>query len=104
MAGMPKSAPAAKKLSRTARALGDPTRVAILERLARGERCVCDLTRDLRAAQSRLSFHLRILKDAGLVRARPAGRMTYYSLERRSTAAFAAFLSNLERAASGGRG
>jgi ArsR family transcriptional regulator len=90
-------------ISAVARALGDPTRVAILERLARGERCVCDLTEELSASQSRLSFHLKILKDAGLVSARPAGRMTYYALRRRSTSAFSAFLAGLERSASGSR-
>ena len=50
-------------------------------RLAReGERCVCDLQDALDAQQSRLSFHLRVLKDAGLVRDRREGRWSYYSL------------------------
>ena len=100
---MPTKASVLAGISAIARALGDPTRVAILERLARGERCVCDLTEELSAAQSRLSFHLRILKDAGLVSARPAGRMTYYALRRRATSTFSAFLAVLERAASGKR-
>jgi ArsR family transcriptional regulator len=100
---MPKKAPGLSGISAIARAVGDPTRVAILERLARGERCVCDLTEELSAAQSRLSFHLKILKDAGLVSSRPAGRMTYYALRRRATSTLAAFLAGLERAASGSR-
>ena len=61
-------------------ALSDPTRLAILERLAQGERCVCDLTGLLSLGQSRLSFHLRTLKDAGLVTDRREGRWIYYSL------------------------
>jgi ArsR family transcriptional regulator len=52
----------------------------IVERLAEGERCVCELTADLDAAQSRLSFHLRTLKDAGLVTDRREGRWVYYAL------------------------
>jgi len=64
----------------TARALADPTRLAILTILSRGERCVCDLAETLGAAQSRLSFHLKTLKDAGLLVDRPEGRMTYYAL------------------------
>jgi len=92
-----------RRLSALARALGDPTRLAILERLASGERCVCDLTEELSAAQSRLSFHLKILKDAGLVSARPAGRMTYYALRRNAAGALPAFLGRLERAASRSR-
>jgi ArsR family transcriptional regulator len=61
-------------------ALSDPTRLEIVERLAGGERCVCELTADLDAAQSRLSFHLRTLKDAGLVTDRRQGRWVYYAL------------------------
>jgi ArsR family transcriptional regulator len=45
-----------------------------------GERCVCDLTDALDAAQSRLSFHLKVLKDAGLVSDRREGRWMYYTL------------------------
>jgi ArsR family transcriptional regulator len=61
-------------------ALSDPTRLSILERLRFGERCVCDLTDALDAAQSRLSFHLKVLKDAGLVTDRREGRWMYYAL------------------------
>jgi ArsR family transcriptional regulator len=61
-------------------ALSDETRLSILQRLRFGERCVCDLTDDLDAAQSRLSFHLKVLKDAGLVTDRREGRWMYYAL------------------------
>lgn len=61
-------------------ALSDETRLSILERLRLGERCVCDLTGALDAAQSRLSFHLKVLKDAGLVTDRRDGRWMYYTL------------------------
>lgn len=61
-------------------ALSDRTRLSILQRLRLGERCVCDLTDALDAAQSRLSFHLRVLKDAGLVTDRKDGRWMYYTL------------------------
>jgi ArsR family transcriptional regulator len=68
---------------RTARlfhALADATRLRILEQLADGEQCVCDLTDALEAGQSRLSFHLKTLKDAGLVTDRRQGRWVYYAL------------------------
>lgn len=68
---------------RTARlfhALSDPTRLAILDMLRDGERCVCDLQDALDAAQSRLSFHLRVLRDAGLVDDRREGRWMYYRI------------------------
>lgn len=61
-------------------ALSDPTRLEILERLRGGECCVCDLQTALDAAQSRLSFHLRTLKDAGLVADRKDGRWVHYRL------------------------
>ena len=61
-------------------ALSDETRLLILEQLKDGEQCVCDLTEVFKTGQSRLSFHLRVLKDAGLILARPEGRWVYYSL------------------------
>jgi ArsR family transcriptional regulator len=61
-------------------ALSDQTRLRIIELLGRGDQCVCDLTAALETGQSRLSFHLKTLKDAGLVCDRRQGRWTYYSL------------------------
>jgi len=61
-------------------ALSDETRLQILDLLRRGECCVCELTDQLDAAQSRLSFHLRTLKDAGLVTDRRDGRWVHYAL------------------------
>ena len=61
-------------------ALSDETRLEILEHLRSGEQCVCDLMESVGAAQSRLSFHLKVLKDARLIRDRPEGRWVYYSL------------------------
>lgn len=77
--------PAALKhdVDRTARifhALADPIRIKIVEFLCDGEQCVCDLTDALDTGQSRLSFHLKTLKDAGVVQDRRDGRWNYYSL------------------------
>jgi ArsR family transcriptional regulator len=68
------------RATRLFHALSDPTRLSIIQRLRFGERCVCDLTDALEAAQSRLSFHLKVLKDAGLVTDRRDGRWMYYTL------------------------
>ena len=62
------------------RALGDETRLRLLEQLQAGEQCVCDLTDELDASQPRLSFHLKTLKDAGLVTDRREGRWVYYAI------------------------
>lgn len=84
-----------RRLAQCCHALSDDTRVRILERLAAGERCVCELTAAVGAAQPRLSFHLKALKDAGLVRGRPDGRWTYYSVNREALADARALLERL---------
>ena len=61
-------------------ALSDATRLAALEMLRDGEKCVCELQDQLEVAQSRLSFHLKVLKDAGLVSDRKEGRWSYYAI------------------------
>lgn len=61
-------------------ALSDPLRFQTLELLKNQELCVCDLCEALGVTQSKLSFHLRTLKEAGLVRSRQEGRWIYYSL------------------------
>ena len=68
------------RAARLFHALSDETRLSILECLRSCERCVCELTDHLEAAQSRLSFHLRVLKEVGLVTDRREGRWMYYTL------------------------
>ena len=70
----------AARASELFHALSDETRLGILEMLRSGEKCVCDLQDELDAAQSRLSFHLKVLKDAGLVSDRREGRWMMYTL------------------------
>ena len=61
-------------------ALAEPLRIQVLELLREQELCVCELCEYLGVAQSKLSFHLKILKEAELVRPRQEGRWIYYSL------------------------
>lgn len=77
---MPTTALDLPRAARLFHALSDETRLGILAMLGDGERCVCDLQADLDAAQSRLSFHLKVLKAAGLVTDRKDGRWSYYTL------------------------
>jgi ArsR family transcriptional regulator, arsenate/arsenite/antimonite-responsive transcriptional repressor len=63
------------------RALADPIRLQVIEALGGGERCVCDLTADLGLAQSKLSFHLKVLRETGLLADRQSGRWVYYRLQ-----------------------
>lgn len=69
------------RVAQLCHALSDETRLKLLELLAEGEQCVCDLTDALKTGQSRLSFHLKTLKEAGVLQDRRDGRWVYYSLE-----------------------
>jgi DNA-binding transcriptional ArsR family regulator len=64
------------------RSLADPTRLAILHRLAAGEARVVDLTGELGLAQSTVSKHLACLRDCGLIDYRAEGRQSFYALTR----------------------
>jgi ArsR family transcriptional regulator len=61
-------------------ALSHETRLEIMQRLKDGAQCVCDLMDALKTGQSRLSFHLQVLKDAGLIQDGFEGRRIYYCL------------------------
>lgn len=76
------------------KALADPTRVAIVNRLAgAGEVCVCAFVGDLGLSQPTVSHHLRILREAGLVEARRAGTWMYYRLIPEAVGALASALA-----------
>ena len=62
------------------RALSEPIRLRVIELLRHQELCVCELCEKLDVGQSKLSFHLKTLKEAGLLRFRQEGRWIYYSL------------------------
>ena len=68
------------KASAVFHALSDPTRLELVNRLVAGEQCVCELTDALKTGQSRLSFHLKVLKESGLILDRREGRWMYYAL------------------------
>ena len=76
---VPSSAVAA--LAETFRILGDPTRVRILDVLAMGELCVCDIAELVEISESAVSHQLRLLRGMRLVRPRRAGRQVYYSID-----------------------
>ena len=68
-------------LADTFSALGDPTRVRILDALSHGELCVCDLAAVLKLSQSAVSHQLRLLRESRIVRTRRNGRQIFYSLD-----------------------
>jgi ArsR family transcriptional regulator len=78
------------------RALGDETRLRILETLATGEHCVSDLMDTLGLGQSLVSHHLRALREAGLVTVRRDGRRINYTISEPALAAVRLVVYELE--------
>ena len=70
------------RAARLFHALSDEIRLEVIDLLRDGERCVCELTAALDIAQPRLSWHLRALKEAGILTDRKEGRWVYYALAR----------------------
>lgn len=81
------------------RILGDPLRLRIVELLAQEQLCTCHIVDETGARQTNVSNHLRVLRDAGIVEAEPAGRYTYYRLVPEALDALAAGLEQLAAAA-----
>ena len=78
------------------RALGDETRLRIMEMLVTGESSVSELTSRVDVGQSLMSHHLRILREAGLVTDRRRGRWVYYAIVESALTAVKLFLYGLE--------
>lgn len=84
----------AESLAAGAKALGDPTRLALAVALRDGgELCVCDLSWVLERAENLVSHHVRVLRQAGLARSRREGKMVLYSLTDHGRALLAASLA-----------
>src|SRR4051812_16412777 len=71
----------AASLAETFKALGDVTRVRILDAISGTERCVCDIATAIGQSESAVSHQLRLLRGMRLVRARRAGRQVFYALD-----------------------
>jgi ArsR family transcriptional regulator len=74
------------------KALGHPARLQIVERLAGGERCVCELVREVGSGWSTVSRHLSVLKAAGILEDKKRGLQVYYRLALPCVTSFAACL------------
>jgi ArsR family transcriptional regulator len=96
----PPAAPGPGGLRRHApllRALADPTRLSMLELLLRahGSLCACDIESRFELSQPTVSHHLRLLRQAGLVRAQRRGTWMHYELEPAGLAALQGFTNDL---------
>ncbi len=79
------------------KALTDETRLRILKLLEGGELCVCEIVAAMNIIQPKISFHLRMLKKAGLVKDVRHGKWTHYSLEDSDIFIRFLLISTLER-------
>ncbi len=79
------------------KALGDKTRLAIVDMLSGGEKCACRLLERFEITQPTLSHHMKILCDCGLVVGRREGKWTYYSLSGEVLTALAQYSSDICR-------
>ena len=70
-----------QEIAATFSVLGDPTRIRILDALAGGELCVCDIAALAGISESAVSHQLRLLRGMRLVRPRRAGRQVFYTLD-----------------------
>ena len=69
------------ELSKIFKALGDPTRLRIIDSLSREELCVCEIAELLNMNQSAISHQLRVLRNLRLVKYRKEGKSAVYSLD-----------------------
>ncbi len=81
-------------------ALSDPIRIQVVELLREQELCVCELCDRLNVPQSKLSFHLKTLKEAALVRSRQEGRWIYYTLNLAQFVVLEQYLAEFRRVTS----
>ena len=79
------------------KALSDETRLRIVKLLENGELCVCHIVAAVDMSQSKISFHLKTLKDAGLVKDRRDGKWMHYRLNESDLMKRLLFLSISER-------
>lgn len=78
-------------------ALSEPLRIRTIEYLRTRELCVCELCELLEISQSKLSFHLKVLKTAELVQTRQEGRWIYYRLNLAQFMVLEQYLSDYRR-------
>jgi ArsR family transcriptional regulator len=79
------------------KALSEPLRVQVIESLRQQEMCVCDLCDRLGTSQSKLSFHLKTLREANFIRSRQQGRWIYYRLNLAQIVAVEQYLADIRR-------
>lgn len=77
------------------KALGDETRIRIIDMLSTGELCACDILEEFHITQPTLSYHMKILVESGIVQSRKAGTWTRYSINQEVLGTLTGFLEGI---------
>ncbi len=85
----------AEQVAKVFKALCDPTRVEIIRCLGDGEKCACKLTDCLNIAQSKLSYHMKILCESGIIECWYQGKWTHYRISKQGSEAAMKLLHEL---------
>ena len=85
------------------KALCDETRVSIMHFLGSGEKCACHISEELDIAQSKLSYHMKILCESGLVESWYVGKWTHYQISKRGSETAIVLLKKLTSTTSNDR-
>ncbi len=86
-----------KRTAQIFKALCDENRVAIVKLLQNGERCACNIGEELNLAQSKLSYHMKILCESGIVESWYVGKWTHYQISELGSATAIAVLEELTK-------
>lgn len=87
------------KVANVFKALCDETRVSIMQYLQSGEKCACNISEKLDIAQSKLSYHMKILCESGLVESWYVGKWTHYQISQQGSETALEMLKNLTKKA-----
>lgn len=77
------------------KALGDSSRLQIIDMLSCGEKCACELLEFFDFTQPTLSHHMKVLMDCELVKCKKVGQWSHYSLNNKNTSRLVLFLMNI---------
>ena len=82
------------EIAKIFKALADEKRVAIIKLLQGGELCACDIGEALNLSQSKLSYHMKIICESGIVTCRNAGKWSFYCINKQGVKYAAGILEN----------
>ncbi|MGF6906912.1 ArsR/SmtB family transcription factor [Fusobacterium sp. PH5-44] len=84
-----------ENMAKLFKALSDPNRIYILEKLKIGEICACKILEELNISQPTLSHHMKILSDSGIIKSRKEGKWHYYSFDENNCVELKKILNNI---------